>query len=341
VTAGLSRLGLSLAERAFRAGAGARTAAYDLGALPVERVEGAAVVSIGNIRVGGSGKTPVALWLASEIAKGGAPTAIALRGYGGSLSGRGGVVSRGDGPIVSAREAGDEAYLAALRAPAGVSVHVGADRVGAVRRAVLEGARAVVLDDGFQHRRLRRDCDVVLVCPDDLAPGTRALPLGPLREPPTALRRAHIVAGLAAEWRDRQGAPDVLFDALPGGLVGVDGAPSPPEGRDRRAFAFAGIARPERFLRTAADAGFDVVGARLFPDHHRFAARDLAAVAEAAARCGAELLLTTEKDLVRLGAVRNFPPIFAIRLHMRIAAGASIFEETLRRAGVETALQRA
>jgi tetraacyldisaccharide 4'-kinase len=340
VSALLPRAALSFASRAFGLGARVRRVAYDLGALPIEHVEGASIISLGNIRAGGSGKSPVALWLASAIAAGGAPAAIALRGYRGDLSARGAVVSRGRGPLVCAREAGDEAYLAALRAPEGVSVYVGADRVAAVRRAVRDGARAVVLDDGFQHRRLARDCDVALVCPEDLSPETRLLPLGPLREAPGSLARADVVAGFSEDWRGREGAPAVLFDAAPLELVATDGTRSDLDAHGQRAFLFSGIARPERFTRSAQAAGLEVAGSRVFPDHYRYRARDLIELGAAAERCGAQLLLTTEKDLVRLGPAPIFPPIFALRLHMSIVAGAAILEESLRRGGVEVRSQR-
>lgn len=344
MTGALPRAGLALASRAFGAAARARGAAYDLGALPVERVAGAVVVCVGNLRAGGSGKTPFALWLAAGIAAGGTPTAIALRGYRGSLSRRGAAVSRGSGPLVSPGEAGDEAYLAALRAPDGVAVYVGADRAAAVRRAVRDGARAVVLDDGFQRRSLHRDCDIVLVCPEDLDPATRALPLGPLRERAGALRRAHVVAGWEEEWRGRPDAPEVLATASVAGLVAADGrlSPLPPAGlppAGRRAFLFAGIARPERFVRAAGASGLEVAGARLFPDHHPYGAGDLAAIATDAARSGAAILLTTEKDLVRLPRCEWPAPLFALRLEVGIARGAGALASRLREAGLAAPLR--
>jgi tetraacyldisaccharide 4'-kinase len=328
------RVSLLLASRAFALAARARGAAYDLGALPVERVGGAVVISVGSLRAGGSGKTPFTLWLAGELARSGVPAAIALRGYKGSLSARGGVVSRGSGPLVSPLEAGDEAYLLASRAPAGVAVHVGADRVAAARRAVREGARAVVLDDGFQHRRLHRDCDIVLVCPEDLDPAARPLPQGALRETGAALRRAHVVAGWEEEWRGREDAPEVLAASDTTGLAGVGFAlePLPPPGR--RVFLFAGIARPERFVRAARAAGFDVAGTRFFPDHHPYDARDLAEIAGGARRSAAETLLTTEKDLARIAPARNLPPVRALRLDVRIAKGAASLAARLRGAGL-------
>jgi tetraacyldisaccharide 4'-kinase len=321
-------LGASLSSRIFSAAARARAAAYDAGVLPVARIEGAAVLSVGNLRVGGSGKTPFAMWLAASIARRGEKAAIVLRGYGGSASGRGGVASTGSGPILSPREAGDEAYLAALRSPPGVAVYVGADRALAARRAASNGARAVVLDDGFQHRRLHRDCDLVLVCPEDLDPGTSTLPRGPLRERAGALGRAHLVAGFEAEWAGRSDAPEILIGSALTGLVSLAGAVSP-VARGRRAFLFAGVARPERFVRDAALAGVEIAGVRLFRDHHWFERRELDAVAAEARDLGADLLLTTEKDLVRVAAAPDGPVLAALRQEIEVVRGAELLDEAI------------
>jgi tetraacyldisaccharide 4'-kinase len=305
--------------------------AYDLGALPLARIEGAAIFSVGNLRVGGSGKTPFAMWLAAALLARVPRVAIVLRGYGGTMSGRGGAVSIGSGPIASAREAGDEAYLAALRSPPGVSVFVGADRVAAARRAVSDGARALVLDDGFQHRRLHRDCDIVLVCPEDLDPCTPVAPRGPLRERARALGRAHLVAGFDAEWAFRPDAPKILLGTAIAGLVGPEGTVEPIE-PGRRAFLFAGIARPERFVRDAAAAGIEVAGVRLFRDHHWFDQRELDAVASDARALCADLLVTTEKDLVRIGAPRSVPRLLALRREIVVVRGAGLLDEAIERA---------
>jgi tetraacyldisaccharide 4'-kinase len=331
LSAGRTAFGLELASRVFSAVARARTAAYDLGALPSARIEGAAVFSVGNLRVGGSGKTPFAMWLAAALLARGPRVAIVLRGYGGTSSGRGGTVSTGCGPIASAREAGDEAYLAAMRSPPGVSVYVGADRVAAARRAFSDGARAVVLDDGFQHRRLHRDCDIVLVCPEDLDPRTPVVPRGPLRERPRALGRAHLVAGFDAEWASRPDAPEILLGSTIAGLADLEGRVEPID-PGRRAFLFAGVARPERFVRDAAAAGMEVAGVRLFRDHHWFDQRELDAVTSDARALCADLLVTTEKDLVRIGALRAFPRILALRREIGVVRGAGLLDEAIDRA---------
>jgi tetraacyldisaccharide 4'-kinase len=321
-------LGVGIASRVFAALARARAGAYDLGALPVARIEGAAVFSVGNLRVGGSGKTPFAMWLAASIARRGTKVAIVLRGYGGSSSRRGGVVSTGSGPVLSPREAGDEAYLAALRSPPGVAVYVGADRALAARRAVEGGARAVVLDDGFQHRRLHRDCDIVLVCPEDLDPRTSTVPRGPLREGPSALGRAHLVAGFEAEWALRSDAPEILIASALTGLVDRAGDVAPIE-RGRRAVLFAGVARPERFVRDAGLSGIEVAGVRLFRDHHWFTPRELHALAAEARALRADLLLTTEKDLVRIDAPPSGTRLAALRREIDVSRGADLLAEKI------------
>jgi tetraacyldisaccharide 4'-kinase len=331
LSARLPDLGLGLAARVFSAASRARAAAYDRGALPIARIEGAAVVSIGNLRAGGSGKTPFAMWLAAALSRRVPGVAIALRGYGGSLSGVGGAVSLGAGPLVSPREAGDEAYLAALRSPPGVSVWVGADRVLTARRAARGGARVVVLDDGFQHRRLFRDCDIVLVCPEDLDPGTPTLPRGPLRERADALGRADLVAGFEAEWAGRADAPGILLGSSIAGLADRAGAVSP-IAPGQSAFLFAGVARPERFVRDAEAAGLAVAGVRLFCDHHRFSRREIEGVAAEARARGAELLVTTEKDLVRIDAAPASREILALRREIGVARGEELLDRGIERA---------
>ena len=167
----------------FHAASKTRTAGYDAGLFPVVKIPGMTVISVGNLRVGGSGKTPFAMHLATQIQDAGVQTALIFRGYKGGLERTGGCVSAGNGPITDAGAAGDEAYLAALRLR-GVQVWVGRNRVASVRNALAAGARIAILDDGFQHRRLHRDLDILLAIVEkesycrDLVDDKKALAIG-------------------------------------------------------------------------------------------------------------------------------------------------------------------
>jgi tetraacyldisaccharide 4'-kinase len=294
-----------LLGRAFGAAASLRVAAYRRGLLPRTRL-GGAVVSVGNLGTGGSGKTPVVARVAEILRDAGRPVAVLSRGYGGSFRGDALVVSDGTSVLASPAEAGDEPVMLARALP-GVVVAVGPRR-DAVGRAVEArfGRRVHVLDDGFQHLRLERDLDLVCLDVRDLE--DRPLPAGRLREGPAALARADLVlltrleaaseAEIAA-LEERLGPERVLrVSRRVSGWRTLDGAPAPPPSR---AFLLAAIARPERFERDVAGSGVAVLGRAFFRDHHRFRDGELARVGERARAAGAEAIATTAKDAVRLG----------------------------------------
>jgi tetraacyldisaccharide 4'-kinase len=317
----------------YAAAVAARNRLYDAGSLGVERVP-ARVVSVGNVAVGGSGKTPTALWLAERLAATGRRVAIVARGYGKRR--RGVVVVGRDGePLVSAAEGGDEAVLMARRYRG--AVVVGEDRVAAARAAcTAAGAEIVVLDDGFQHRRLGRDADLVLLGFD---PRRELLPAGPMREPPAALRRASAVVVVDDEgsWPAEvvpAGVPVFRARTVPTALIEVvDGAwrehaLATLAGRD--VTVAAGIARPERLARTVEFLGARVVERVSYGDHHAYTARDLERFRTLAART---LVVTTEKDLTKLVELAGTPPVQALRIGVavddaealvRLAAGEDV-----------------
>ena len=320
------RLGLAAL---FEVGARARGAGYDIGVLPVRAVDGAVVISVGNLRAGGSGKTPLAMHLALRLARAGHHPALLLRGYLGRLEHRGGLISTGEEPLVPARDAGDEALLAAKRLR-GVVVRVGADRVAGALAAVADGADVIVLDDGFQHRRLHRDLDLLLLTPADLDPATGMLPAGPLREPAAAASRADLLIGLDTDWWGRNDAPEVLLAYEPCGLVSPAWERVDLEThRGARAHLLAGIARPERFVESVTAAGIEIAGSSFFDDHHPYSTRDIEQIAEAARADNAELILTTEKDLARLEGFAFSLLLFALRIDVRITRGAAVLEHHL------------
>ena len=266
------------------------------------------VVSVGNLGVGGSGKTPTAAWLAAALHGRGHRVALASRGYGR----RGGddVLVVSDGRFVRARaeRAGDEPLLLAVHAP-GVPVLVGRDRALAGWRALSAfGAEVLVLDDGFQHHRLHRDLDLVMF---DGATGFGrggCLPHGPLREPAGALRMADalgVVDGPLAE-RDEERASRLAPEAFrfrarrrPRVLRGLsgDGRSDPASLAERSVGLLSGLGRPGGLRRTVEALGARVVAQRSFGDHHRYRPSDLAGLSDEA-----PLWVTSEKDALKIPA---------------------------------------
>jgi tetraacyldisaccharide 4'-kinase len=323
---------------AFGAISGLRVAAYRRGLLPRARLAGP-VVSVGNLSVGGSGKTPVVEAVARLLRDAGRPVSILSRGYGGRHAGAALVVSDGSRVLAGADEAGDEPVMLARALP-GVVVAVGRRR-DVVGREVERrfGRRVHVLDDGFQHLRLERDLE--LVCLDVRDLDDRPLPAGRLRERPAALARADLVlltrleAASEAELGElemRLGPERTLrVERRVTGFATLDGAPAAvPE----RAFLLAAIARPERLEHDARSSGATVVGRAFFRDHHRFAARELHGVAAQARAAGADAVVTTAKDAVRLDAEPfGDLAVRVLRIEARVSPEARLRERLIAAAG--------
>ena len=251
------------------------------------------VISVGNLSMGGSGKTPVVAALARLLRQRGERPVVLTRGYRRRHATEGVlVVSDGQRVLESVERSGDEPQMLARMLP-GVPVLVGADRYLAGVFAGRHFAATVsILDDGFQHVQLERDVDLVLVSVDDL--NDRVLPAGHLREP---LAAAHL-------------ADAVLVSGGEGDVVAVaDRLKHPTMFRvnttysrgatNGRVVAFAGIARPERFFNALRSLGYDVARELSFPDHHWYRSSDIAAIEAAARDANAPLIVTTEKDAVR------------------------------------------
>jgi tetraacyldisaccharide 4'-kinase len=310
--------------------------AYDRGLLARRRLAGP-VISVGNLSAGGRGKTPAAARVARWLRDDGLAVAILSRGYGGSFRGPALFVSEGNGRVgATAAVAGDEPVMLARLLP-DVVVAVGRRRdvVGRAVEARL-GEHVHVLDDGFQHHRLHRDLDVVCVALADLADGT--LPFGRLREPVRALGRAHVIllTGLegAAETTVAQAERALGSDRTwrmgrtVAGVFDRAGAARP---FPRRPFLLAGIAHPERFRADAAAQGGAIAGESFFRDHHPFAEGELREAARRARTAGADALLTTAKDEVRLPEIDLGLPVAVLRIEARIE-GEDRLRERLRAA---------
>lgn len=296
-----------------------RNRAYDARILPVHSL-GLPTVSVGNLTVGGTGKTPVAAWLAGRLAGHGARPGILLRGYG-----------------------DDEALVHRRLVPRAIVVP-GADRVKSALRARELGAAVLVLDDAFQHRRVARDADVVLISADRHR-SVRLLPKGPWREPMSSLRRAtHVVvtrkrtslmhAREVVTFASRV-APQVevaVVHLAADAVVRWDGSESRPLARiaGRTVLAVAGVGDPRSFESQLRDAGARVA-LRAFRDHHAFNSADIDALAWEAT--GADLVVCTLKDAVKLGPhwPPSAPPIWYLSQRVSIEIGAEILEGLARR----------
>lgn len=326
---------LWLASHGYRAAAAAHRAGYEFGLRRRRRLP-CPVVSIGNLTVGGTGKTPLTEWTAHWLQRQGWRVAVLSRGYGGTAGEQPEVVSTGDGPITGWRTVGDEAYLLATRLP-GVPVVAGRNRFASGAYACEKfGAQVLVLDDGFQHHGLHRDCDIVLI--DAISPfGHGALlPRGTLREPLHALRRAQVIvlsrvetAGDAVQGlslRIRRHAqrqpiyhmavnPDALYRHDTGCSVDLSWL------SDRRVCAFAGLGNPQAFAASLTRCGAHVAAFLSFPDHHPYTSDDWRAIQDTARREGTEMLITTEKDVVRLEPSWLLAaPVYSLRIRVEIAS---------------------
>jgi tetraacyldisaccharide 4'-kinase len=287
------------------------------------------VISVGNLRVGGTGKTPAVAYLSRLLTAMGERPAILSRGYGRRVAPDGVVVvSDGERLRADLNRSGDEPLMLA-RAIECARVLVSADRYLSGRLAELHlGATVHVLDDGFQHLQLARGTDLLIVGSEDVA-DPRTLPMGRLRESldtaafadallvtdATEEQAASLAARLGAAMAYRlvreAGAPRSL-DVFEASVEIEAGAAGPVHG-------FAGVARPARFFSELRVLGWDVKGTTAFPDHHRYTAHDVAAVAAAARAEGALALVTTEKDVVRLLPFRPLPlPLLWVPLVARI-----------------------
>ena len=264
------------------------------------------VISVGNISLGGTGKTPLAIELLSWLAARGRRPALVSRGYRGRWEKSGGTFSDGRSILGTWREGGDEPAMIAAALPR-AGVFVGRDRLVSCRKARELGFDTAVLDDGFQHRRVARDFDIVIYSPS---------PRVPLRESPAGLRRADVIA-VEAHAADPDGTLSPPADAA-GAIVSYSvasrgfrdtatGEPLPASAlRGERLVAFCGIARPERFRDRLSGEGLEIGAFLAFPDHHAYPEASLAKILAAAQAHGARRAVTTAKDAVKLADRLDF-----------------------------------
>ena len=326
------RAALAAAEGPYRLGVWWRNHRYDTVESLVTRVE-VPVVSVGNLTLGGTGKTPMVKWVARRLRSEGVRVALASRGYG----------ADDGGP-------NDEA-LELERSLPDVPHVQDRDRIAASRIAIDElGTQAIVLDDGFQHRRLGRDLDIVLIDATEPFGFGRVFPRGALREPMSSLRRADAVCLTRSDLVDadrreeiQQRVADAAPDATwcesvtrPLGLAGVgEGGEwfQEPVGalQGARVAAFCGVGNPGAFRATLQSMGAEIASLTEFADHHAYTRADVDRVAEKAAADRAEIVVCTQKDLVKIGeGSLGDRPLRAVEIEASLTLGREALEVRLR-----------
>jgi tetraacyldisaccharide 4'-kinase len=335
--------GLSLLSASYRIALATRDRAYRWRLLRTGRLS-CPVISVGNITLGGSGKTPLVELVVQILLEAGAAPAVLSRGYGRNTRGAHIVADRHQVRL-SPRAAGDEPVLLAERLP-GVAIVVGENRLDAGRLAIETcAAGAVVLDDGFQHRTLAKDLEIVAI--NGRAPwgNQRLFPRGMLREPLSALERADLlvatnppraadVDSLERVARRYTRAPLLVarYELLDARRVNGEGALHVGALEGCRLLAFAGVGSPRGFAETLASAGVRLAGLVEYPDHHWYTESDLRDLDAQARDLGAEGLITTEKDWMRLrGLERPGVPLWILSVRLVLESGREILTDALGR----------
>jgi tetraacyldisaccharide 4'-kinase len=330
----LEKLGqVALAPIAFfyQLGTNVRGLFYQIGFLKRVKLP-AKVISVGNITVGGTGKTPVVIDLAKRFTDAGYKVAVLSRGYKRKSKEAYVVVSDGNGNFASCEESGDEPFLIAKSVPKSVVI-VGSKRVETGRIACEKyGCNLILLDDGFQHWALARDLDIVLIDYYDNPENDALLPAGRLREGLDALRRAQYVVvtkvpsdadeGKLADLKSQiiNHAPEAKLSHCSfvyKSLTKIDDSleHNLDELKEKPVLAFSGIARPQSFITSLEGLGITVVAEVDFPDHHWFSADDMKAVVEEMKDSSAVLAVTTAKDAVRISPeLHPDMPVYVLNL---------------------------
>ncbi len=284
------------------------------------------VISVGNLSMGGTGKTPMVIYLGRFLADRGFRPAVVSRGYHGRAKGAVNIVSDGNAILMQSKEAGDEPVLISSRLP-GTVVATGKKRYLVGEEVIrAHDCNLVIMDDGFQHLKIARDIDLVLFDADHFAGNSRVFPGGELREPVSALHRcdAFIITGVTEHNFERAGkCEDLLkerfackpvfkvsptysnfykYDISPSSInKSVVAQSDIPE----YLFAFSGIAQADRFYKMAEQQGIALGGRKSFRDHHLYEANDIMKLTHLATHAGAEGFLTTEKDIVKLSETHH------------------------------------
>lgn len=332
--AALARCALAAIEVPYTLAVCWRNYGYDRGHTPTQRVT-VPVISVGNLSMGGTGKTPLVAWIAERLQQRGVRVALVSRGYGAKTG-----------------EKNDEALELEARLP-GVPHLQNPNRVAAAERAITDfNAQVILLDDGFQHRRLARDLDIVLLDAVEPFGHGRVFPRGTLREPISGLRRADVIALSRADMvdaaertriqviceRENPNAVWIEMRHAPVCLRSIDGQQAPLAALSGRPVAaFCGIGNPAGFRHTLSICGYHVLGLREFPDHHAFTTAEAQAIADSARQQNAAAVVCTHKDLVKLnGQDFGGMDVWAIEIGLNISVGEAALVESLDHATART-----
>lgn len=326
LAASLLRAGLWSAQWPYRVGVACKNVAFDFRLREPFEV-GVPVISVGNLTTGGTGKTPIVAFLANWFCDAEVKVGLLSRGYKSLDS-----------------QVNDEKLVLDQLCP-GVPQWLNPDRILSAKRAVVDGCNLLILDDAFQHRRVHRDLDIVLIDATNPWGYGHCLPRGLLREPIANIERADLVVvtrtdqvspeeltAIRAELVRRNHIGTVIEVSFrPSQLINSAGQTKPlQELAGQRVFGFCGIGNPESFEQTLRQLGSEVVGFESFPDHHHFAADDLVRLAEQAKSANADLLLTTHKDLVKIHETElGGRPLWAVQIGTEIIRGAPMLESRL------------
>ena len=287
------------------------------------------VISVGNLTLGGTGKTTAVRYLCNRLQSLGWRPSVLSYGYGGSLNGRFGIVSGKKGPVLKPEVAGDEPVMLASAMP-GVPVIVCKNRSKSGKSAIKQfKSDLAVLDDGFQAWKLKRDLDIVLVSADNPFDNGKTLPAGKLRETPKALRRADCIMVTGVHKIERKEellnlirkytkAPVYFAWFKPTGMVtlsgdfhlGIDDL------KERKVFALSSIANPLSFEQTLSRTGAEIVERERFPDHYMYSAEDAQRINWRAISDAVEFIVTTEKDAVKLKNHQFAVPVFTLKIDL-------------------------
>ncbi|MFQ5451591.1 MAG: tetraacyldisaccharide 4'-kinase [Nitrospinaceae bacterium] len=331
---GLYGWGLCLHRRAFRCGV-----------FPARKLD-RRVISVGNLTLGGTGKTPIVMMIAETLRGNGFKPAILSRGYGGRSRKAVNVVHDGQKILLSAEWAGDEPVMMAEKLR-NVPVLTGSDRYRTGRYAIDRlGADTLILDDGFQHLALSRDLDILLFDHRQPLGNGRLFPAGELREPPGETQRADLICMTRCHGLSNGPAMDAgILGKIPvirtalrlDSVIRLDNGEVLDTGilKGRAVAAFCGIARPEDFRRTLEGAKARVVYFFPFPDHHSYSSADLKFVEDHAIKAGAEYILIPEKDAVKLMNPNFSLPAFKVVIEVEILEGREVFNRYLLKGGTQ------
>jgi tetraacyldisaccharide 4'-kinase len=296
-----------------RGGSQVKNFFYNLGILNPKNAP-LPVISVGNIALGGTEKTPLVMELLAWLLEKGRRPALVSRGYKGGWENKGGVLSDGRDILGTWEEGGDEPFMVARRLPR-AGVFVGKNRLSSCLKAREAGFDIAVLDDGFQHRRLRRDLDIVIYSPEERIA---------LREPFGALKRADVC--LVKKGAEFEGEDVFAYSVVNQGFLSPWHREEAPRLQlaQKKVLAFCGIARPQRFIAQVKEAGLEVVSSLSFPDHYSYPRPSLEKIVRTSKEAGAQAAVTTEKDSVKISAhpsLFEHVPVFYLKIGLRIDPG--------------------